>query len=60
MSSVEYNSNFSKPGALESLDKDYETFSKKINSKINAHIDYKSIRTSQKLTGNDTTLMTDF
>jgi len=29
MSSVEYNPAFSKPGALEGLDKDYNQFSRK-------------------------------
>lgn len=62
MSSVEYNSAFSKPGALESLDKDYDGFQDTANEGSKSRtmtIDYSSLRKNQKLS-NDVSLLTDF
>jgi len=57
MSSVEYNSMLSQPGALEALDKDYGSMQKKAGS---THAqDFQSIRATQKLSG-DISLMSPF
>lgn len=42
MSSIEYNPMLSKPGALESLDKDYDSMQKKGNKFL--AMDFKTIR----------------
>lgn len=48
MSSVMYNSELSKPGALEELDKDYESHFKS-NATLRQSPDFKTIRSNHKL-----------
>jgi len=59
VSSAQYNSNFSKPGALELLDKDYDSVYKK-SSTQNLHLDFSTIRENQKSTNHDISLLTNF
>jgi len=40
ISSVDYNPNYSKPGALEALDKDYEGFTSLATRKNSNHSDF--------------------
>ena len=57
MSSVEYNSMLSQPGALEALDKDYGSMQKKAGGSLGQ--DFQSIRAGQKLS-TDISLMSPF
>jgi hypothetical protein len=57
MSSVEYNAMLSQPGALEALDKDYDSMQRKGNSTLAQ--DFQSIRATQKLS-TDISLMSPF
>ena len=57
MSSVEYNSMLSQPGALEALDKDYDSMQRKAGRTMAQ--DFQSIRATQKLSS-DISLMSPF
>ena len=59
-SSLSYNPNLSKPGALEQLDKNYASVFTLESKRAQHDLDYDIIREQQKSTNNDVSLMTDF
>ena len=56
--SVDYNPELSKPNALESIDKDYDSMTRKNSQKNLGDISFQSIRNDHKLMNGDVSLMT--